>query len=120
MRALVCGSRDWRNRERLYSVLDSWPEPITEVIEGAARGADTMAFDWAWSRGIPVRPFPADWKNHGKSAGPRRNTQMLMEGEPAIVIAFSSRPGTPGTTDMMRQARKAGIPCHEFFDLAGA
>jgi hypothetical protein len=50
--------------------------------------------------------FPANWKQYGKSAGYRRNTQMLEEGKPDIVIAF---PGGRGTEMMCEIAETAGI-----------
>jgi hypothetical protein len=93
-----------------------YPGPVTAVYEGEADGADTCARAWAESRGIPVRPFEvtrADWKEHGKAAGPRRNTTMLaaaMEeaeivgGDVVLVVAF---PGGPGTADMVEQAARA-------------
>jgi len=51
-------------------------------------------------------PFPADWSRHGKSAGPIRNRQMLIEGRPDIVVAF---PGGKGTANMIKQAVEAGV-----------
>ena len=83
------------------------------VIHGAAKGADSMAGDWAKSRNIPVNEYPADWypKNyHGqldRGAGHKRNQQMLDEGIPDTVIAL---PGGPGTKSMMDKSRVAGVP----------
>jgi acyl-CoA synthetase (NDP forming) len=57
-----------------------------------------------------VTSFPANWKKHGKSAGPIRNQLMLDVGKPDLVIAF---PGGSGTADMIRRARKAGVPVKE-------
>ena len=59
MRVLVCGGRDYDNREELYAVLDwidcSWEGPgtfgpITVIISGHARGADSLAEQWAKDR----------------------------------------------------------------------
>lgn len=104
MRVIVCGGREYKDRERLYDVLDG--HGIVEVAQGGAPGADTLAFDWAWSRGVPVKAFPADWKAHGRAAGPIRNQRMLDEFKPDAVIAF---PGGRGTADMVRRARAAGV-----------
>jgi hypothetical protein len=78
------------------------------VIAGGARGADTLAVQEARARKppIPVRVYPADWRRHGKAAGPIRNQQMLDEGAPDLVLAF---PGGGGTADMVRRARRAGL-----------
>lgn len=108
MRVLVCGGRDFKNTELLYSVLDDLKkvETIDCIIEGDAPGADRMAGYWAKKNRIDLKIFPADWKTWGNSAGPIRNKQMLDEGKPDLVIAF---PGGKGTKNMIQQARKAGV-----------
>lgn len=107
-RVLVCGGRDYTCREQLFAVLDRAhaANPVAVLIHGAARGADSLARDWALERGVPLMPFPADWEMHGKQAGPIRNKRMLTEGLPDIVIAFK---GGRGTADMVRVARNAGV-----------
>ena len=64
MRVLVCGGREYNDASQLIHELDSLHRemPIAELIHGAARGADSLAAAWAHSRGVPDRPFPADWK----------------------------------------------------------
>lgn len=105
---LVCGGRQYSDKERLFAVLDAAhaAQAITEIIHGAAVGADSMAGEWAQARGVPVRAFPADWDTHGRKAGPLRNQQMLVEGRPDEVIAF---PGGRGTANMTGQARELGV-----------
>ena len=112
MRLLVCGDRDWTDRKFLYDTLDRWHEnePIEVVIEGEARGADQMARDWATARGVVVEPYPADWEKHGKAAGPIRNQQML-DADPDFVLAFHDDiESSKGTRNMVKIARKAGVP----------
>jgi hypothetical protein len=58
---LVCGGRDYDDRGRLYNVLDRLNylyRGFLCVIHGAARGADTLAAEWAEASGIPTLPFP--------------------------------------------------------------
>lgn len=112
MRILVCGGRDFANRELVFSTLDKLDTEncIDVVIHGAARGADTEAARWCSVRGVPAWPFPADWKRHQNGAGPIRNQQMLDEAFPTHVLAF---PGGTGTADMVRRARAAGLPITE-------
>lgn len=112
MRVLVSGSRHFSDSRLLAEVLDRVGReqgPITEVIEGEARGADTLARLWAERRGIEVHKFPADWTAHGKAAGHIRNKQMLDEGKPDLVIAFLA-PNSRGTANMISQTEKAGVP----------
>jgi hypothetical protein len=108
-RILVCGGRDYANWPAFDATM--WHVAVhygaTEIIHGAARGADRMADAWARMVGLRINPFPADWNRYGKSAGPVRNQQMLLEGRPHLVVAF---PGGRGTADMVRQAQAAGVP----------
>lgn len=105
---LVTGGREYKDQALVFKVLDLMhgKHGIKLIIEGGARGADHLARLWAKSRDVPLRTFPADWKVHGKRAGPIRNGQMLKEGHPDWVIAFE---GGSGTADMLSQAWKAGV-----------
>lgn len=109
MKVLVCGDRLWSDRETIEARLRLLPADAV-VIEGEARGADSIARDIAIALGFRVMRFPADWALHGRAAGPIRNRKMLDEG-PALVLAFhpdlaSSR----GTADTVREAKRRGIP----------
>lgn len=108
MRVLVCGGREFAGRNWLFATLDLTHRMIgiMHVIHGAARGADSLAGEWARARGVPELRFPAEWNRHGRAAGPLRNQRMLEEGFPNLVIAF---PGGTGTKDMVTRARAAGV-----------
>lgn len=107
-RVLVCGGRAYGDRTRVFAVLDKYHAEagIDLLIDGAARGADQLANEWAVSAGVSTLRYPADWDAHGSFAGPMRNRVMLEDGNPDLVIAF---PGGAGTRDMVRKARKAGV-----------
>lgn len=109
MRVLVCGGRDYSDREHVYAELTRLHAESKDfwfLIHGAARGADTLAAEWAEWIGVPHQAFRADWKRLRKAAGAIRNQQMLDEGKPDLVVAF---PGGVGTADMIRRAERAGI-----------
>jgi hypothetical protein len=107
---LVCGGRNYNDRARVADVLDflspTGGNGITKLIHGDATGADRLAERWAFDHHIEVETFPADWKTHGRKAGPIRNEGMLRLGRPDVVVAF---PGGRGTADMVRRARAAGV-----------
>lgn len=128
-RVLVCGGRDYADRARLFAVLDHYHAEsggFSAVIHGAAKGADLLAAEWAEARSVPVLPFPAAWENlvdqpvvtrrradgsaYNVLAGSIRNTRMLVEGCPSVVIAF---PGGSGTADMVRKSHMAKVPVLE-------
>lgn len=104
---IVCGGRDYGDRETVFAALDHLHKKrsIDILIHGDAPGADTLAGEWAESRCIFSIACPADWKAHGKAAGPIRNTAMLTF-NPVGVVAF---PGGTGTADMVRQAKSKGV-----------
>ena len=112
-RVLVCGGRDFEDKEFLFDrldILDGKLDGIDVVINGGAKGADTLAAKWAKSRGIDVKTFEANWKTYGRSAGSIRNGQMLTEGKPDLVVAFK---GGKGTRDMIKRAKKKGVTVME-------
>lgn len=105
-RLLVCGGRNYDNFDTVSKVLMAHLPEIECVIQGGAMGADAQAREWCDLTGVPCITYAADWKSHGKAAGPIRNQQMLDQGKPDLVIAF---PGGKGTEDMCRRAIRAGI-----------
>jgi len=117
-RILVCGGRNYADAPLLNTTLDNIVANIhamaagqnIRLIHGAARGADSLAAAWASSRGLAATAYPAKWDIHGRSAGFVRNTQMLEEGQPHLVVAF---PGGAGTAMMIRIARSAGVTVKE-------
>lgn len=112
MKVLVCGGRDCQEVDLIHKTLNAIHAegPITLLIHGAAKGADWWAGQWAVSNGIDVCTFPANWAHHGKPAGPRRNTVMLLYSEPNLVVAF---PGGSGTADMVKKAKAGGFTVME-------
>jgi hypothetical protein len=120
IRALLCGSRDWDKPVPIDVIVGGLarvygPEKVT-IIEGQARGADLMAAGAAMRHGVDHEPFPADWKGHGKAAGPIRNRLMLTEGKPDVVFAFKDdfdwTLERGGTENMVRIAKEAGVPVY--------
>lgn len=121
MRVLVCGSRNWHNKEVMYRELDALlasgdlsatPSKYdsTCLIHGACRGADLMAAKWAELHGVRTLAFPADWHKYGRAAGPVRNQKMLDDAMPELVIAFHEDiEQSKGTKDMLARAGRAKV-----------
>lgn len=120
MKIIACGSRSWTDREMVYMVLDRvsvirkldwdiWEHRVRMLIHGGAKGADEMAGQWALIAGIPQTVFRAQWDVFGRRAGMIRNQLMLTEGKPDLVLAFRMPGKSPGTDDMIRRAREAGV-----------
>ncbi len=111
-RLLVCGSRRWDDRVAIDQQIRLTRDELEVVIEGEAPGADRLVRQVAESHGVPVQPFEADWSTHGKRAGILRNLDMLREGRPTHVLAFTDDFQNPwsGTRHMCRVAVTAGVP----------
>lgn len=110
MRILVCGGRNYADRNRVFAELDARRSGVSCVIHGGAYGADGHARDWATMKGLPCKEYRAAWSIHGRAAGPLRNARMLFDGKPDLVLAFT---GGSGTADMIRRAKEAGVPVEE-------
>lgn len=114
----VTGQRNWDDFKAMDRALRA-VHPQT-IVHGNARGADSLARDWAVDNLIREVSFPAQWDLHGKKAGIIRNQEMLdytlamragyLDG--ALVLAFldEARYGeSKGTAHMIRICREAGL-----------
>jgi hypothetical protein len=110
-RVLFCGGRDYTDRATIKAWLSKvQKQGYDTLIEGEARGADTIAREEAEKMGFTVLKFPADWTKYHRAAGPIRNKQMLTEGKPELVVAFHDDiENSKGTKNMVTISRKAGI-----------
>lgn len=79
---LIAGSRDYSNYDELSRVTDSLLRGCRErrrsitIVSGGARGADTLAEQYAKERGYKSFVIPAEWDKYGRSAGYVRNKAM--------------------------------------------
>jgi len=111
---LVCGGRDFNrpaDRKHMCKTLDAMLAHYGKVvvIHGGAPGADSLCDSWCMENGVYAARMTAMWGLQGKAAGPLRNAAMAAL-RPDVCIAFK---GGPGTANMVKQARDAGIPTYE-------
>jgi hypothetical protein len=116
-RILITGSRDWTDRDALNIALADTVRPIPAhqdivIVHGAARGADTMADQWARIYGATIERHPANWQLNGKRAGFIRNQLMVNLGAD-ICLAFI-KDGSRGASHTAGLAEAAGIPTRRF------
>jgi hypothetical protein len=110
---IITGSRNYTDKLRLFNILNQEhaKEPFDHLIHGDALGADYLADCWARARGLQVTPVPADWYPNGRydrSAGPRRNREMLDMFPEARIIGFPIGESR-GTRGCMAEAKKRGM-----------
>ena len=82
--------------------------PIDTIISGGAKGADTLARNYAKEMGLNLVEYKAQWKVYGKAAGIRRNWDIVTASD--IILAFwdGQSKGTASSLSYTRQQKK---PC---------
>jgi len=123
MIVVITGGRNYDDQARVDEILDTLHREtgIEMLGHGDASGADSLADKWAKRRGVRVTAKPATWddidtppvlirvrdgKPYNVLAGFRRNTEMLDEWQPHLVVVF---PGGRGTAHCRREALKRRI-----------
>ena len=117
MKLAIVGSRtfdDYDLLSKYVSILtEKLPRPHIVIISGGAKGADSLAEQFAREHRYDSQIYPAAWNKYGKSAGFIRNQQIIDNCD--FLLAFwdgCSR----GTQDSIEKAKKAKIPtCIVYF-----
>lgn len=108
---LVTGGRDYTGRDHVEDRLKAIHLSDREVcfVQGGANGVDRFVREWCKKNGVPCATMEAHWDFYGKPAGGMRNGWMLKYLRPNYVVHF---PGGPGTANMVKRARDAGVSCY--------
>ena len=110
---LVTGSRHWTEQEPVRAMLLGLGPDV--VVHGDALGADQIASLLCHGLQLSQLPMRARWKLYGKSAGPRRNREMLQVLSALKACGWETRidafpmPDSVGTYHMMDLARRQGF-----------
>ena len=114
-KTIVCGSRTITDYKTVKSYLDHVINDLdmipTHIISGCAKGVDTLAIRYAHEKGIPTIEVPAKWDLYGKSAGFKRNKEMLEIANAVIALWDGKSKGTENTIEL---AHEKGIPAAVF------
>lgn len=100
---LIAGGREFTDsftEEDMFNELEFLFDKVEFrpiILNGAAKGVDQFSSKWARFKGYDVIEESADWKSHGKRAGPIRNQKMFDDHFPKAAIIF---PGGSGTAHM--------------------
>ena len=108
-RVAVVGSRSFPAPSLVECFVVGLPAGVC-VVSGAGGIVDKTAAAAARSVGLSVEEFFADWRRFRKGAGPERNGRLVASGL-SVLVAFASDPDclSPGTADVVRRARAAGV-----------
>jgi alpha/beta superfamily hydrolase len=122
MKLIIAGSRDFSDYNLLKRSVDELIQGLAlnaddpvEIINGGARGADSLGRWYATVNKLKVTTIRADWEKYGRAAGPKRNGQMAEIAD-ALIAFWDGK--SSGTADMIRQARQKGLSIHiVYFNL---
>ena len=76
------------------------------IVSGHAPGADSLGEKFAADHNLKCELHPADWKRHGRAAGPIRNEEMA-EVSDALIAFWDGK--SRGTRSMIEIARRKGL-----------
>ena len=95
----IVGSRDYNDYNTFCTIVDNYLDgrKPQKIISGGCTGVDTLAERYAKDHGIQIQVFSADWKTHGRAAGPLRNTQIVNEITDLLALPTSKSVGTHDT-----------------------
>lgn len=106
MKTVVAGSRNLTDKDLVFGCIEKSKVAITELVSGGAKGVDLLGEAYALEKDIQVIPFWADWRKHGKAAGPIRNKEMAEYADCAIVIWDGESAGARNMIENMRSLGK--------------
>jgi len=109
MRVVIAGGRDFSNVALMANALSDLfqkHQHPSVVVSGRAAGADSLGEMWANENGVPVKPFPANWKEHGKGAGFIRNKQMAEYADVLVAFWDGKSRGTKHMIETMQAMQK--------------
>lgn len=106
MKTIIAGSRTITDFKQVLAAVSDSGFEITEVVSGGAPGVDLIAEQFAYSKQITLKRFPADWNRMGRSAGIIRNLRMAHYAE-ALIAVWDGK--SKGTAHMIKSAADLGL-----------
>ena len=103
MRTIIAGGRYFNDYVYMKQVMDTFRNGIASkitVVSGTARGSDQLGEQWAHERNVKATQFPADWDQHGKSAGYIRNEEMADYADALVAFWDGTSKGTKHMIDI--------------------
>lgn len=106
MNIAIVGGRDFNDytllKESILAYIDAHEKP-ENIVSGGAKGADTLAAQFAAEMGIPLLIFKPDYQKYERGATLVRNTKIIENAE--VVFAFWDGQ-SKGTKDSIKKAEK--------------
>jgi len=111
----IVGGRNFCDYNILLDTIDQFfPNMLDNyldytIVSGGANGADRLAEKFADHKQIKIRIFYANWDRYGKSAGFKRNIEIVNVSDMVIAFWDGKSRGTKNTIDLAINAKKPVI-----------
>jgi len=113
MNIAIVGGRDFSDytlfKESLSAYISIYSGIPDNIVSGGAKGADTLAAQFATEMDIPLLVFKPDYQKYGRGATLVRNTQIIENAD--VVFAFWDGQ-SKGTKDSITKAKKLQKELH--------
>ena len=86
MRIAIVGSRDFNDYNVMEAFVLSDLKDIQAVVSGGAKGADSLASEFARKNNLNMIEFLPEWEKYGRGAGAVRNQKIIRNAD--VVFAF--------------------------------
>lgn len=117
LKLIIAGDRRW-DSESFFKLIKeevlNWHTPITEIVDGGAKGIDRVGRHVSFDLGIRLKTIEAEWGKYGGRAGSLRNRKMAeyvspYKGELLLIWNGESK----GSGSMRNEALLEGIKITE-------
>ena len=105
MKIIIAGGRNFTDYKKICQICDQLLQDQTniEIVSGAYyKGADKLGEQYAKEHNYPIKQFPANWKQYGKAAGPKRNEQMANYANALIAFWDGNSKGTRNIIELAK------------------
>lgn len=113
MKLAIVGSRTFNNYEILKESIDNLLKErnikLDAVVSGGAKGADSLGAQYSKENNISLIEFKPDWKKYGRSAGFKRNVDIINECDICIAFWDGESHGTKHDIDLCQKNGKECI-----------
>ena len=109
IKLMICGSRVITDEQFVFNIIDEYVAKLPDdviVIEGEAYGVDLIAKKWAITHNKQIMSFPAQWDKYGKSAGFRRNYDMVEACDQCLIFWNGQSKGTKHDIELCKKSAK--------------
>lgn len=114
-RIIIAGSRTCLEQDndlflKITRILSNLNFKNIEIVSGMAIGADTLGLNYAKTMSLPVKQFPPDWNQFGKSAGIIRN-KLMAEYSTHLILIWNGK--SKGSQNMKQNTIEKGLKIRE-------